>query len=232
MRPRDFDVTLPPARDRGVNLERDELLILASPVYGGRLPPLSRDFFNRLAPGKRPVVAVVVYGNRDYEDALLELYDLCVAKGYEVVGAAAFIGEHSYSHVMGKNRPDPADEERARRFGLSVRQTMLTDNSLGEQPLLAKGRRPYRAYPDKFAFALSTSKRCANCLSCVRHCPVGAFDKGDPRRVNQKKCIMCAACLKLCPEGAKFIDDPDFRDDMASLVASNLDRKEPVVFLP
>jgi ferredoxin len=215
-----------------VNLERDELLILASPVHGGRLPQLAKDFFLRLASGKRPVVAVVVYGNREYGDALLELYDLCVGKGFEVVGAGAFIGEHSYSHVMGKNRPDPADEERARRFGLAVRQTMLTDNTLGEKPLLAKGRRPYRAYLTKFSLALATSRRCANCLSCVRHCPVGAFEGGDPRKVNRDKCIMCAACVKLCPEGAKFIDDDDFTDDMAALAAANLDRKEPSVFLP
>jgi ferredoxin len=196
------------------------------------LPPLIRDFFGRLGSGKRPVVAVVVYGNRDYEDALLELYDLCVAKGYEVVGAGAFVGEHSFSHVMGKNRPDPADEERARCFGLAVRQIMLTDVSLDEKALLAKGRRPYRSYIGKFPFAPATNRRCANCLSCVRRCPVGAFDAGDPRRINQDKCIMCAACIKLCPEGAKFIDDDDFCDDMAALVSANLDRKEPNIFLP
>jgi flavodoxin len=135
IRPRDFDVTLPSARDKGVILERDELLVLASPVYGGRLPQIAKDFFNRLTPGKRPVVPVVVYGNRDYEDALLELFDLCVSKNYEVVAAAAFIGEHSYSHVMGKNRPDAADEETAFRFGLSVRQLLLTDNVLNDTAL-------------------------------------------------------------------------------------------------
>jgi ferredoxin len=232
MRPRFFDVTLPMDRDRGVLLERDELLVLASPVYGGRLPVLIRDFYNRLAPGKRPVVAVVVFGNRGYQDALLELYELCVAKGYEVVGAGAFVGEHSYSQVMGKNRPDPADEEEARRFGLAVRQTLLSDHSLSEARLLTTAGRPYRDYLKKFSLALSTSRRCANCLSCVRHCPVGAFINENPRRVNPDKCINCAACLKLCPEGAKFIDDDDFLDDMAALASANLDRKAPTIYLP
>jgi ferredoxin len=232
MRPREFDVTLPSARERSVSLDRDELLILASPVYGGRLPLLVKDFFNRLASGRRPVVAVVVFGNRNYEDALLELYDLCVAKGYDVVGAAAFIGEHSFSHVMGKNRPDPADEEAARCFGLAVRQTLLTDNSLGEKPLMVKSHRPYRAYQVKLPFIPTTTRRCANCLSCVKHCPVGAFIDGDPRHVNQDKCILCAACIKLCPERAKLIDNDDFCDDMAALAAANLDRKEPIIFLP
>jgi ferredoxin len=43
---------------------------------------------------------------------------------------------------------------------------------------------------------------------------------------------MCAACMNLCPEGANIIEDDDFLDNMAALAASNLDRKEPKIFLP
>ncbi|MDR2444200.1 MAG: EFR1 family ferrodoxin [Deltaproteobacteria bacterium] len=233
LRPRDFDLTLPAARERGVTLERDELLLLAFPVYGGRLPQLIRDYFVKLPSGRRPAAAVVVYGNRAYEDALLELFDLCHAKGYDVVAAAAFVGEHSYSQVMGKGRPDPADEERARCFGLAVRQTLLSDSSLTDKPLLNKGaRRPYRQYLKKLPFSPETTRRCTKCLTCVRNCPVGAFINGDPRNINHDKCILCAACIKLCPEKAKSFLDDDFCDDMAALASSNLERKEPITFLP
>jgi ferredoxin len=233
LRPRDFDLTLPAGRERGVALERDELLLLAFPVYGGRLPQLVRDYLSKLPSGRRPCACMVVYGNRSYEDALLELYDLCLAKGYDVVGAAAFVGEHSYSKVMGKGRPDPADEEKARRFGLAVRQTLLGDGRLSERQFLGKhGRRPYRDYPRKLEFAPSTSRRCAKCLICVRNCPVGAFINGDPRSINLDKCILCAACIKLCPESAKSFADDEFTDDMAALAAANLERKEPVTLLP
>jgi ferredoxin len=233
LRPRDFDLTLPSGRERGVALDRDELLLLAFPVYGGRLPRLVRDYFVKLPSGRRPAACVVVYGNRSYEDALLELFDLCVSKSYEVVGAAAFVGEHSYSKVMGKGRPDPADEEKARRFGLAVRQTLLGDGKLTERQFLGRaGRRPYRPYPEKLALAPSTSRKCARCLLCVRNCPVGAFINGDPRTINLDKCILCAACIKLCPEGAKSFTDDEFTDDMAALAAANLERKEPVTFHP
>jgi ferredoxin len=234
MRPREVDLTLPAGRERGlVGVERDELLIMAFPVHGGRLPGVVRDYLLRLPNGRQPVAAVVVYGNRAYGDALLELYDLCHSKGYDVVGAAAFVGEHAYSHVMGRGRPDPADEETARRFGLSVRQTLLGDGRLTERHLLGKsGRRPYRPYRPKPPLAPHTSRRCAQCLSCVRNCPVGAFVNGDPRSINPDKCILCAACIKQCPESAKSIQDDDFTDDMAALAASNLDRKEPETFLP
>ncbi|MDR0548561.1 MAG: 4Fe-4S binding protein [Deltaproteobacteria bacterium] len=233
LRPRELDLTLPTARKQNFILEKEELLLAAFPVHGGRLPKLVLDVFNSLPAGRRPAVAVVVYGNRAYEDALLELFDLCVKKDYFLVGAAAFIGEHSYSHVLGQNRPDPADEESARRFGLSVRNTLLGgENVLNEKPLLSLARRPYRKYSKKPDISPDTSRKCVGCLICVKNCPTGAFIDLNPRRVDQEKCILCAACVKMCPEKAKSFNDDDFTDRMAALVAANLDRKEPTVFLP
>jgi ferredoxin len=228
-----MDVTLPSARAQNFILEREELLVIAFPVYGGRLPKLALDVFRALPSGRRPAVAVVVYGNRAYEDALLELFDQCVGKGYYLVGAAAFIGEHSYSHVMGQNRPDLADEEAARHFGLSIRHSLLGgDKVLSDQSLLANARRPYRKYSTKRDIVPETSKKCVGCLVCVKNCPTAAFVDNNPRRVDREKCILCAACVKLCPERAKSFDDDEFTDDMAAMAAANLDRKEPVVYLP
>jgi ferredoxin len=233
LRPRDFDLTLPAAREKGPALEEDELVLVAFPVYGGRLPSLARDIFDKLPSGKRLAAAVVVYGNRAYDDALLELYDLCCHKGWEVLAAGAFVGEHSYSQVMGRNRPDAADEEIARCFGLGIRQTLFGDKSLSEKALLGKAKRPYRPHPSKLAITPSTNnRRCVSCLLCVRSCPTGAFVNNEPRTIDSPRCILCGACIKLCPEKAKHFDDDDFCDDMAALAAANLDRKEPGTFLP
>jgi ferredoxin len=233
LRPRDFDLTLPAAREKGVILERDELLIFAFPVYGGRLPKIAHQIFSKMPKARKPVTAVVVYGNQGFDDALLELYDLCVSKDYEVVAAAAFIGEHSYSNVLGKGRPDPADNQSAMCFGLSIRQTLLGDGVVREKDLMFKAQRPYKPYPKKLSFTPKTSlRRCIGCLVCVKNCPVGAFVNGQPKTINIDKCILCAACIKLCPEKAKSFDDDEFCDDIAALAASNLERKEPVMILP
>src|SRR5512143_2578043 len=68
------DLTLP---ERRRNFSRsfaaDELVIVGLPVYAGRLPRNLEDFFEGLHGNSTPAVAVVVYGNRDYNDALLEL---------------------------------------------------------------------------------------------------------------------------------------------------------------
>ena len=55
----------------------DELTIIAAPVYGGRVAETAMERFRMFRSAHHaPVVPVVLYGNRDYEDALKELCDL------------------------------------------------------------------------------------------------------------------------------------------------------------
>ena len=51
----------------------------------------------RLQAHNTPAVCVVVYGNRAYDDALLELKDILTERGCRPIAGAAFIGEHSFS---------------------------------------------------------------------------------------------------------------------------------------
>jgi hypothetical protein len=70
---------------------------------------------------------VVVYGNRDYEDALIELHDISITQGFVPVAAGAFIAEHSYSTTkrpIAHGRPDPDDLDRAQEFGKKVREKL------------------------------------------------------------------------------------------------------------
>ena len=71
---------------------KDSLTVIVSPVYGGRIPSI---FFERLGTpnGNGAMCAVVaVYGNRHYDDALLELKDEMTKRGFRAVAAASFIG--------------------------------------------------------------------------------------------------------------------------------------------
>ena len=68
-------------------------------------------------------VAVVVYGNRDYEKSLEEAGHLLRGNGFKVTAGATFIGEHSYSTPatpIATGRPDAADLE-AEKFGAAVK---------------------------------------------------------------------------------------------------------------
>ncbi len=50
----------------------DELVIIGAPVYGGRLPVEAINRFKQLKASKTLAILIVVYGNREPEDALLE----------------------------------------------------------------------------------------------------------------------------------------------------------------
>lgn len=57
----------------------DKLVIFCLPVFAGRLPEFCPKLLSQFTGSDTPALAVVVYGNRDYEDALLELADLLKA---------------------------------------------------------------------------------------------------------------------------------------------------------
>lgn len=63
----------------------------------------------RVQGGGALAVAVVLFGNRNFDDSLIELRDILCADGFAVVGGAAFVGEHSFSRTLGAGRPDAAD---------------------------------------------------------------------------------------------------------------------------
>ncbi|MDR3153262.1 MAG: 4Fe-4S binding protein [Deltaproteobacteria bacterium] len=231
--PREFDQTLPADREKKILLEDAEFVLLAFPVYGGRLPSLARDVIAQLPRGKRPAAAVVVYGNVGPGDALVELYDLCIGRDFEIKAAGAFVGEHSYSSVLGRNRPDDADRERARVFGVGIRQTLF-GNSVIPREAIAKGPvQPYRVQEPRQALTFMLKPRsCEVCRLCIHSCPVGAFIGGDPKKIDLDKCIGCAACIKLCPHKARRFGDDDFLDEVALMVANHSDAKAPAVYLP
>ena len=74
-----------------------ELCVIAVPVYGGRVAATALQRLQRLKGNGSPAILVVVYGNRDYEDALLELRDTAVQLGFVPLSAGPFSGEHRFN---------------------------------------------------------------------------------------------------------------------------------------
>ena len=91
------------------DIPNNSLTVIGLPVYGGRLPITAIELLKNMHSNNSPVVIVVVYGNRDYDDSLLELKEIATNCGFNVIAGAAFIGEHSYStndKPIAENRPD------------------------------------------------------------------------------------------------------------------------------
>ena len=57
--------------DSAVTLGKKDALMAVLPVYGGRVPQISLERLSVLIGSGQKAVAVVVYGNREFDDALL-----------------------------------------------------------------------------------------------------------------------------------------------------------------
>ena len=90
-------------------IPKDELLIVGIPVYAGRVPKMAVDRIRQFKGEGTPAIAVAVYGNRHYDDALLELSDLLSENGFQLISAGAFIAQHSIFPKVGTHRPDADD---------------------------------------------------------------------------------------------------------------------------
>ena len=59
-----------------IRLEKDDIAVIAVPSYGGRVPGLAAQRISGIHGDHTPCVIVCVYGNRAYEDTLVELNDV------------------------------------------------------------------------------------------------------------------------------------------------------------
>ena len=84
-------------------MSASDLLLIGVPVYMGRVPALIHEWLVSLRLHQTPTVCVVVYGNRVYEDALLELTDIVRGCGGIPIAGGAFIGEQP--RVRSTRRP-------------------------------------------------------------------------------------------------------------------------------
>ena len=106
--------------DASVTLGEHDALMAVLPVYAGRVPQISLERLAALKGNRQKAVAVVVYGNREYEDALLETKDALEANGFQVIAAAAFIAEHSIVRSIANRRPDAEDAAICHQFATDV----------------------------------------------------------------------------------------------------------------
>lgn len=207
--------------------EEDTLVIVGVPVYGGRVPQIILETLRGIK-GSGYAVPVVVYGNRAYEDALVELEDILEKNGFSILAGGAFIGEHSYTRKVGTNRPDSNDLDIAFNFGKKIAEKLEKEDY--SKPILL-GNRPYKPDMPVRVFAPSSNDRCILCKKCWKVCPVGAIDSNNPKNVDIEKCIHCYACIKICEfEGREVINNP-VQPIIEMLESKFRERKEPELFL-
>ena len=233
---RTVDLTGPDTMSRTFDEIKDGLVILGSPVYSGRIPEKSAERFRRIKGNGVPVVVVVVYGNREYEDALLELRDIAVEQGFKPVAGGVFIGEHSFSTdetPLSVGRPDAQDIDIARDLGQKLARKMrdtVSSEDIGE--LTVPGSNPYRdRHRIDRAPPATNEELCTKCLKCVEACPTAAIACDEEIVTDPESCIFCCACVKVCPNKARSFDNSVVNWIRAWLSKDYGKRKEPELFI-
>jgi ferredoxin len=227
-----LDLTLPGAESRVHKETRSGLAVIGVPVYGGRVPLLAIERLSLLTALNTPAVIVVVYGNRAYDDAMLELRNLAVERGFVPFAAGAFIAEHSYATEkmpIANGRPDKEDLEKAREYGKIIRKRLeQIDNRADLRPLTVPGNLPYKERsPRHRGTPITHAELCTRCERCVGLCPMGAIAMEGVAISDAGKCIICCACVKLCPERARVLTDEHVRKRAEAVSLQCQERKEP-----
>lgn len=232
-----MNLTVPQARSRSFSPVTEHLAIIAMPVYAGRLPEEAVARLRRVQGNGAPAVVVVLYGNRAYEDALVELRDVASECGFMPIAAGAFIGEHSFAddkaHIA-LNRPDASDLDKARDFGNAIRTMMngaATINQINVLPV--PGNVPYQDYrvPKNIAPVIDNA-RCTNCGVCMMVCPTGAIAlRNNVMVTDASECILCCACTRACVLSARALVDERIGKVRGMLVSKFTERREPETYL-
>ncbi|HWQ65702.1 MAG TPA: 4Fe-4S binding protein [Methanospirillum sp.] len=231
-----LDITRPDGRIQSLQTSEKELLIIGVPVYMGRVPALLTEWLHTIKAKSTPVVCVVVYGNRVYEDALLELKNSMITCGCVPIAGGAFVGEHSFSSAetpTAKDRPDADDFHHAELFGRKILEKLTVLPSVDQIPdVHIPGCHPYRGDSQLWTVDfIAVSDSCTQCGICAEGCPTGAISPDQSAVIDTDKCITCCACIKHCPRQARTMKPGLVRDASLRLHTLYKERKEPEYFV-
>lgn len=182
-----------------------ELCLIGVPSFGGRVPDIALKNIRAMKGNDTPAILIITYGNRDYDDTILELKDVLNEHGFICLAAIAAVTEHSIMRQYGTGRPDADDEKELKAYSAQVKAAIEGDNKSFREladMLRVPGSKPYREYKG-VPMRPKTSGLCTECGVCARLCPVGAIPDENPKATEADKCISCMRCIQVCPTQAR-----------------------------
>lgn len=205
----------------------DDVVIAVAPVYGGKIAPIIKQRLKGIKGNNAKCIVVAVYGNRAFENAVVDFATYMQDCGFVICGAGAFVGEHSYSTAdapIAVGRPDRQDMADARAFGeeiaLKIQNGELSGvciSSLTDEPSPAESLANFRSFVIGYQRQQAINpisglpevdiSLCDECGSCYAACPTGAIAP-EMQEADPAKCIKCCACVKICPQDARRFPTP------------------------
>ena len=223
----EVDLTLNQTEFHHVKIKQDDIAVISVPSYGGRVPDVAVKRLMTLQGNGARAIIVCVYGNRAYEDTLVELRDTVQKIGFQVIAAVSAIAEHSIARQFATGRPDKQDTQQLVKFAEQIKTKISSENI--EEPDIP-GHRPYKKAGGA-GLVPKPSKECLECGVCAKECPVQAIDMNHPKKVNGDLCISCMRCISVCPNGARKVNSVALSAVGIALKKVCSDRKDCELFI-
>lgn len=185
--------------------QKGDSFVLVAPVFAGRIPAVVKERLENQKGNGRPAAVVAVYGNRAFDDALIEMADWMKELGFVTVAGVGAIAQHSLSPALAAGRPDRKDCQELKKFGEKL-QCIFKEEVWKELGDKLPGNRPYRVV-NPSPVCTDKTDACKKCGLCVKVCPTKAISLESLQVHNPEQCIMCKACVVACPEGARYLPE-------------------------
>lgn len=236
----EYDFTLPAARSGFAEVGEGDLIFFGVPTYAGRVPNVLLKYLDTINGNGAIAVPVVTFGNRNFDNSLIELRDILENHGFHTVAGCAVSCEHSFSYTLGAGRPDLADTAELISFANKVRLKIVDMDEICAPIEVVGIPETYGGYYkpqdrngnhiDIRKVIPKVSDACTNCGICAEVCPMGSIVPGDVTQM-QGICIKCGACYKKCPEKARYFDDGGYLYHKEELEAMYERRAENKFFI-
>ena len=195
-----IDLSVPDTNYTDISFESDSLVLIAMPSFGGVAPQLALDRLSMIKGNGALCVIAVVYGNRAYEDTLVQMEDYAQNAGFQVIAAISAVAEHSIIHEYAAGRPNLDDCKNLAKFGDQILEKVSSNDF--SRPSIPGNRSYKKAGTGMIPKAGSA---CTSCGQCALKCPACAISTDKLKVSDKSKCISCMRCVSICPAHARKV---------------------------